>query len=45
MDIAERVLGDRRRWRELIELNPQHRSPFDELSPGAEIRLPTAATR
>lgn len=42
MDIAERVLGDRRQWRDLIRLNPDQRSPFDELSEGTEILLPTS---
>lgn len=40
MDIAERALGDRRRWKELMELNPQHRSAFDELAEGETIALP-----
>jgi nucleoid-associated protein YgaU len=43
MDIAEDALGDRRRWRELIELNPQIRSPFDPISAGASIVLPKTA--
>lgn len=40
MDIAERALGDRRRWRELMALNPEHRSAFDELAEGEEVLLP-----
>lgn len=40
MDIAERALGDRRRWKELMELNQQHRSAFDELTEGEAIVLP-----
>lgn len=37
MDIAERILGDRRRWKELVDLNPQFRSGFDEVREGEEI--------
>lgn len=37
MDIADRVLGDRKRWKELVELNPQFRSGFDEVGEGEEI--------
>lgn len=37
MDIAERALGDRRRWKELMALNPKHRSAFDELAEGEVI--------
>lgn len=40
MDVAERALGDRRRWKELMELNPEHRSAFDELTEGETIVLP-----
>ena len=40
MDVAERALGDRRRWKELMELNPEHRSAFDELTEGEAIVLP-----
>ncbi len=40
MDIAERVLGDRLRWKELVELNPKYRSGFDEVVEGEEILTP-----
>jgi nucleoid-associated protein YgaU len=40
MDIAERVLGDRLRWKELVELNPKYRSGFDEIGEGEEILTP-----
>lgn len=40
MDVAERVLNDRRRWRELMEANPSLRSPFDELDDVVEIAIP-----
>jgi nucleoid-associated protein YgaU len=38
--IAERVLGDRRRWREIRELNPGVVFDTAALAPGLRLRIP-----
>lgn len=42
--ISERLLGDGRRWRMLVELNPQLSDPLSELQAGTHLTVPATVS-